>query len=146
MESAEFIGKIERLISASKVGLLTTVDAEGYPHNRWMTPTMIKDRPNFIYAITAPNSRKAEQIRNHSQVEWTFQSTVLNEVISVKGRAVLVGDPELKSEVMEAIGPHLQIFWKVNEDSRNVVVIETEIEAVSCFYPMKNERFYREVK
>lgn len=144
-EAAQLIVKLETLISAVKVGLFITVDSEGYPHSRWMTPTVLKGRSNFIYALTAPDSRKAEHIRQHHQVAWTFQNSVLNEVFTVRGSAVLVADPDLKASVIEAIGPNLQVFWKINESSRNLVVIETEIEGLSGFYPMKNERFVWEV-
>lgn len=146
MDAVEMIGKVEQLLLASKVGILTTVDADGYPRSRWMTPAMLKGRPNFIYAVTAPSSAKAAHIRTHPKVEWTFQSKVLNEVLSVIGTASLVADPQAKAEVLEAIGPNLQIFWRVNEDSKNIVVLETEIQQVSCFYPMRNEKFQSELR
>lgn len=144
MEAPDLLGNLERLLRVSKVGLFTSVDQEGYPHSRWMTPTVLKGRSGYLYAITATDSPKAKQVEVHGKVEWTFQSTVLNEIYTLNGVARLIMEPQLKAEVMESIGPNLQIFWRVNRDSKNFVVLETEIEQISLFYPMKNERqFWR---
>ncbi len=146
MDTVELLNTLERLLSASKVGVFTTVDAEGFPRSRWMTPALMKGRPGFLYAITAPDSAKAKHIAGHPQVEWTFQSKVLNEVLSVFGTASLVMEPQAKAEVLEAIGPNLQIFWRVNPNSKNWVVVETAIKELTCFYPMRNERHRSEVR
>lgn len=144
MDAPDLVGNLERLVRVTKVGLFTSVDHEGYPHSRWMTPTVLKDRSGYLYAITAPDSPKAKQVEDHGRVEWTFQSTVLNEIFTLNGQVRLIMDAQIKAEVIEAIGPNLQIFWRVNQDSKNFVVLETEIEQISVFYPMKNERrFWR---
>jgi len=141
VNASELTGRLERLLSLSKVGLLTTVDKEGFPHSRWMTPTMVKGRPDYLYAVTAPDSPKAGQIIVHPQVGWTFQSRVLDEIVSVSGSAELVVDPQLRAEVLEAIGPNLQIFWKVNGDSRNLVIVETRILEIGCFLPLEGRQY-----
>ena len=140
MEFPELFARLERLVEASKVGILTTMDAERYPQSRWMTPVVVRGRPGYVYAVTAPDSSKAAQIREHPKVEWFFQSKILDEVLSASGDAVLVNDPQAKAEVLEAIGPNLQIFWRVNPNAKNLVIVETEIQKLSCFYPMRNER------
>ena len=142
MDAPDLVGNLERLIRVTKVGLFTSVDPEGYPHSRWMTPTVLKGRPGYLYAITAPDSPKAKQVKDHGKVEWTFQSTVLNEIYTLHGLVRLITDPQIKAEVIETIGPNLRIFWRVNRDSKNSVVLETEIEQISVFYPMKNERYF----
>ncbi len=140
MDFNELLGRLDRLVEASKVGILTTVDADGYPRSRWMTPVVLRGRKGFLYVATAPDSGKAAHIRAKPGVEWFFQSRVLDEVLSVIGTATLVDDPQAKAEVLEAIGPNLQIFWRVNPDAKNIIVVETEIKELSCFFPMRNER------
>jgi len=145
MDAAELIRRMERLVGASKVGVLTTIDTSGFPRSRWMTPTFLKGRPGFVYAVTSPKSGKAEQIRGNPKVEWTFQSTVLDEILSAVGPAALIDDPQFKAEVLEAIGPNLPIFWRVNPDSRNLIIVETAISEIACFFPMRNERHRSDV-
>ena len=140
MNAEELLARLERLLGTAKVGMFTTVDAMGFPHNRWMTPALVRGRGGYIYAVTAPDSNKAEHIRSHSQVAWTVQSTVLDEVFTTYGTASLIQDPHTTAEVLEAIGPNLAIFWRVNPNSRNLVVVETAIKEISCFFPMRNER------
>lgn len=141
MNAADIIQSLERLISGSKVGLLTTVDQKGFPQTRWMTPALLQNRSGYIYAVTDPDSLKTAHIKEHPQVEWTFQSTVLNEVVSVTGRASLITDSELLENIMNEIGLNLQIFWQLSKDTKNIVIIETEIIGLSCFYPLRNERY-----
>ena len=44
MDSKELLAGLERIVEASKVGVFTTVGADGFPRSRWMTPT----RHNFV--------------------------------------------------------------------------------------------------
>lgn len=140
MDYAELYARFERLVEASRVGILTTVDEAGFPRSRWMTPAFLRGRPGCLYAVTAPDSFKAAALRAHPKVEWFVQSKALDEVFSVLGEAHLIDDPQAKAEVQEAIGPNLQIFWRVNPNARNLTVVETVIGELSCFYPMRNER------
>lgn len=140
MDFPELFGRLERILETSKVGVLATIDAEGFPHNRWMTPVTLRGRPGFLYAVTAPDSPKAVQIRERPKVEWFLQSKVLDEILTARGEAYLVDEPQAKAEVLEAIGPNLQIFWRVNGNAGNLIVVETALQDISCFFPMRNER------
>jgi pyridoxamine 5'-phosphate oxidase len=140
MDAEELFARLERLLGTAKVGLLTTVDGAGFPRSRWMTPTLLRGRNGYIYAVTAPDSQKADHIRTRPEVEWTIQSTVLDEVITATGKAVILQDPHTTAEVLESIGPNLAVFWRVNPNSRNLVVVETELKGISCFFPIRNER------
>jgi general stress protein 26 len=140
MDYSELFGRLERLLDSARVGVLSTVDERGFPRSRWMTPVVLRGRPGYLYSLTAPDSPKAEHIRAHPLVEWFFQSKLLDEIFTLSGDARLIDDPQAKAEVQEAIGPNLQIFWRVNPDARNFAVIETEIREISCFFPMRNER------
>ncbi len=140
MEYSELYSRLERLLDAAGVGVLVTVGTDGYPRSRWMTPSFAKGRPGFLYAVTAADSTKTRHVRERPTVEWTFQSNSLDEILSVRGRVRLIDDPQAKAEAIEAIGPRLQIFWRTNPNAKNLVVVETEIEEISSFFPMKNER------
>jgi hypothetical protein len=72
-------------------------------------------------------------------VEWLFQTAELNRIVTVQGQMSVIDNPQLKSEVLESIGRRLEVFWRVNEKT-DFIVLETAIERISVFQPMKHVR------
>jgi pyridoxamine 5'-phosphate oxidase len=136
MDSREVMNRVGAIIEAHGTGLLATVDQEGNPHLRWLTPTIMRERPGAIYAITAPGFAKVLQIRTHPRVEWMFQTPTLDEVVSIRGAINVVENPSLRAEVLEVLGPRLSTFWKLAHDARDLVVLETVVEEATRFLPM----------
>jgi pyridoxamine 5'-phosphate oxidase len=136
MDSREVMKKVGAIIEAHGTGLLATVDQDGDPHVRWLTPTLLPDSPGAVYAITPPKFAKVVQVRAHRRVEWMFQTPTLDEVISVRGTINVVETPSLRAEVLEVLGPRLHTFWKFARDERDLVVLETVIEEATCLLPM----------
>jgi pyridoxamine 5'-phosphate oxidase len=139
METKEILGELESVLESAKVGLLATVDGEGRPAMRWMTPAVMRGRPASLYAVTSPNFRKVVHLQANPKVEWQFQTRDLNRVLNLKGNVRIIDNPSLKSEVMEAIGDRLQIFWRVNVET-DFVVLETQIQEITVFYPMQKRK------
>ena len=131
---------LDKIIEIEKVGVLSTMDENNRPHMRWMTPTILHGREGFLYAVTSPKYAKIHQIAERDDVEWLFQNRTLNEIINVGGKMNLLDTPSAKSEVLEAIGPHLQIFWRVNREESDLVVLETVIRTISYFNPREGVR------
>ncbi len=139
MEFKEIISALQSLLEESKVGVLTTIDERGYPHSRWMTPVLMPRFPGRLFAVTGSRFGKVRNIEANPKVEWAFQSRTLDRIVSLKGKAFVVDEPELKVEVLEAIGPNLQVFWRINPKAGDLVVLETEIEEATLFVPLKQE-------
>jgi pyridoxamine 5'-phosphate oxidase len=140
MDSREVMKRVGAIIEAHGTGLLATVDEEGNPHLRWLTPTLLPDSPGAIYAITAPRFSKVLQVRKHPRVEWMFQTPSLDEVVSVRGPINVVELPSLRAEVLEVLGPRLRTFWKLAHDARDLVVLETIVEEAVHFLPMQGRK------
>jgi general stress protein 26 len=140
MDKREAMDRIGAIIEAHGTGLLATVDQDGNPHVRWLTPALLPDRPGAIFAITAPHFAKVVQVRAHPRVEWMFQTPTLHEVVSVRGPINAVENPSLRTEVLEALGPRLGTFWKLAHDARDLVVLETVVEEVTRFLPMEGRK------
>jgi len=136
MNSREVMKKVGAIIEAHGTGLLATVDSDGNPRVRWLTPTLLPDSPGAVYAITAPKFAKVLQLRAHRRVEWMFQTPTLDEVISIRGTINVVETPSLRAEVLEVLGPRLNTFWKFARDARDLVVLETVAEEATCLLPM----------
>ncbi len=140
MNQKELMDKVEQLLDDSKTGVMATVDEQGRPHVRWMTPRTLKGRPNALYTVTTSASAKTFQLAKNSQVEWMIQSKVLTEIVNLRGRINIVDNPSLKMEFLENLGNQLFMFWKVNADVDDFVVLETVLEEGSYYQPMKGRK------
>ena len=139
MTGHEMMNKVRQLLEDSRTGVLATVSEDGYPHMRWMTPVVLDEWPDTLFAVTSPHSVKAAQLTKDTKVEWLLQGKTLQEVITVKGRINLIDNPSVKATLMEKVGQRLAVFWKINPNTDSIV-LETVIEEASLFLPMKNER------
>ena len=140
MDMQQLMGLLERILDQAKTAVLATVDAEGRPHMRWMTPAVLHGREGVLYAVTSPRFAKVAQLDAAPQVEWMVQTPSLDEVVNLTGRINIVDNPSLKAEIAEAIGKRLSVFWRVNTEPAELVVLETVIEQATVFHPMTGER------
>ena len=134
------MNKIETVLEDAKAGVLATVDAEGKPHARWMTPVVLAQWPETVFAVTSPDFPKILQLDANNKVEWLIQTRALDQIINVRGGINVLDNPSLKAQVMEAIGKKLTVFWKVNKDKTDFVILETVIDEASWYAPMKGLR------
>lgn len=137
MTIQEFLSKLTSILDETRVGLMGSVDEKESPHLTWMTPALLKGRPGVIFAVSSPYSYKVMNIKSRPQVEWVFQNRSMDYVLRVKGKANIIDNPALKTEVMETIGSGLNVFWKINNDDTDMVVIETIVEEAFILYPNK---------
>jgi len=146
MKIPEPIEELRALLDTAKVGFLTTIGTDGYPHGRWMTPTMLPGEPRFLYCVSMAVSRKAMEIQKDQKVFWSFQTATLGKVIAARGSAVVLDNPQLKAQVLESIGPNLANFWRINPDAKQLIVIETALERVSLYRPAEGTVSQAEVQ
>ena len=139
MNKTELMSALDAIIDEVEVGVLATVDPDGRPAMRWMTPTQVKGRQGSLYAVTSPDFRKIRHLASQKSVEWMFQTPELNRIVTATGEISIVDNPQLKSEVIEAIGRRLEVFWRVNR-KQEFIVLETRIDEIKLFRPMKRER------
>lgn len=140
MNNQEMMNKIEAVLEDAKAGILTTVDIEGRPHARWMTPVVLAPWPEIIFAVTSPDFPKILQLDANNNVEWMIQTRALDQIINVRGGINILDNPSLKAQVMEAIGKKLTVFWKINNEKTDFVILETIIDEASWYAPMKGMR------
>ncbi|WP_028972462.1 pyridoxamine 5'-phosphate oxidase family protein [Spirochaeta cellobiosiphila] len=140
MNVSEILDKLDFVIDDSNVGVLTTVDADGNPKARWMTPSLLRNREGFLYAVTSPKFKKATQIEANPKVHWLIQTKALDKVVSIKGTVNLIDNPSYKAEVLTEIGSRLGMFWKLNQNADEMVVLETVIEEAEYFEPLGGVR------
>lgn len=139
MTKSAFMQELEDLLEEAKTAILATVDKESRPSMRWMTPTIVRGRTGAIYAVTSKTFAKSEHLSGNPQVQWMLQSRVLDKVINVEGKVNVIENSAMKAEVLEAIGPRLPVFWRMNLDPENLVVLETILNKGKLFHPMKGK-------
>lgn len=137
MNSKRFATVLGIIIGEAKTAVLATADENGQPFMRWMTPTLLKDRPGAIYAVTSPEFRKSTQLAANPKAQWMFQTKLLDRIATVTGLVNIVDNSAMKAEVLEGIGRKLNVFWKINTDPSKLVVLETVVERAEYFEPMK---------
>jgi general stress protein 26 len=140
MTRQELLARLSEILEEAGTGLLATVDAEGRPRMRWMTPALLAGRPGALFALTSPRFAKAAQISGQPRVEWMFQSPSLKEIITLRGQVNLLDNPSIRSEVLEKVGPRLRAFWKLNADERDLLVLETVLQEGSRYLPLTGEK------
>ncbi|MBN2510419.1 MAG: pyridoxamine 5'-phosphate oxidase family protein [Spirochaetales bacterium] len=131
---------LSETLENSRTGVLATTDAEGRPSMRWMTPTILGSQQGLLYAVTSRRFAKKQDLENNPHGHWLIQTKALNRIINISGVINLIDNPSLRAEVIEAIGPHLRVFWKINEQPEDLIVLETIMERGSVFTPLSGER------
>ncbi len=138
MNSHEIMYKVEQILEETHAGVLATIDKQGNPRVRWMTPSVVRGRPGFLFAVTSPGSEKVVQSHVHADVQWMIQTRTLDQIVTLKGTIAVLENPSIRSEVMEHLAKQLTVFWRVNPDKTDFIVLETHIEQAIYFRPMKN--------
>jgi general stress protein 26 len=140
MDSRSMLDALERVLEKSRIAVLATVDPDGCPHMRWMTPAVVRGREGFLYAVTSPDFNKTREVDGNPKVQWMLQSKSLDEIVTACGTMEIIDNPSVKAEVLEAIGGHLSTFWKMNPDESQMVVLETALERIAYVRPTSGER------
>lgn len=140
MDEFSALNESRTLIDEVKFGILATIDAEGAPQQRWMSPVRLLRFPDTLFCVTSTRFGKVAQLEKNPRVSWIFQSMGLDRVVNVRGRAEIIHDPMLAAEVQEVIGPRLRVFWKYAESPSSLVVVKTDIEEYLYFVPLKSIR------
>ncbi|UCB46601.1 MAG: pyridoxamine 5'-phosphate oxidase family protein [Spirochaetota bacterium] len=137
MEKREMLAHIEQIIEEAKAAVLATVDEKGLPRMRWMTPAILRGREGAIFAVASRRSAKVKHLSAKPNGQWIFQSPALDRVAVVDCKVNIVDNPSIRSEVLEVVGSRLRAFWKMYEQERDLLVLETIIERAQYYLPMK---------
>lgn len=135
MDQKSMLNTLDRLLEEAKVAILANMAGDGFPGIRWMSPSLVRGREGYLYAITSPEFAKIQALENKPKVMWMVQTKSLDEIISIKGTMEVISNPSLQAIVQEAIGGKLGSFWKLNKDMSKVVILETRIESMEYFKP-----------
>jgi pyridoxamine 5'-phosphate oxidase len=137
MTKQDVMYKIEQILETTHAGVLATLDQDGNPRMRWMTPAILQGRADVLFAVTSPDFQKVVQLETHPEVEWMIQTRALDQIVNLRGKMNVLDNPSIRSEVMEHLGKQLTVFWRVNTEKTDFIVLETIIQEATFFRPMK---------
>jgi len=140
LNKREVMATLQMILNESHTAVLATVDEQGRPHLRWMTPALIGGREGAVFAVTSPGFDKTRQLVRHPEVEWLFQTPLLDTVVIARGKINVLDNPSIKAEVLESLGPDMHSFWGLLGEARELVVLETIIEEAVCYWPLKGRK------
>ncbi|HOB20308.1 MAG TPA: hypothetical protein PKO35_06380, partial [Candidatus Atribacteria bacterium] len=83
---------------------------------------------------------KTKQIMHRPDGVWMVQTRDLDQIITARGKINILDNPSIKSEVMESAGDKLTMFWTLNRDISEYVVLETVLEEAEFYQPLKDIR------
>ena len=142
MNKSDFFKSADLLLSEVRTAVLSTVSADSEPRMRWMSPIFLKGREDYLYCVTSPAFNKTGDVKKNNKVQWLIQSKSLDRIITLDGTIDIVENISLRSEVIEKLGTALTPFWTVNDDTSNIIVLETSISSGVLFYPVKGRKEY----
>ena len=137
MNQRKLMNHLDAVIEEAKAGVLAVTDGGGRPHLYWLTPTTLRRRRGRLFCFTRPGAEKIGNLEQQPEVEWMIQTRALTKIINVRGNMTVVDNPALKSEIVEHLGRRLTMFWKVDVEQREVVVLETAIREAVYYLPMQ---------
>ncbi len=136
MTESDLQRELESILSEAKTAVYATSGEDGTPQLRWVTPAFLHGHPGRIYFVSAPQTQKVTQTRRSGSASWLFQTPSLDRIVQVHGVATVLQNAALASEVLEAVGPRLSVFWRITPDQHRLVVIETRMDSAVVFRPM----------
>lgn len=118
------------LIDSRRLGVLTTVDAAGAPHARWMATLTLDTFPKLL-TLTAARSAKVRHILANPQVDWLFANADFTIILNLKGRASIHTDTATIKRTWKAIEDKSHPYFLSSLGGKSsIAVIETRIARV----------------
>ena len=145
VKTGDLAGLTTRLIAENHHGVLTTVDAAGKPHVRWIGTLSFHDFPRF-YALTAPTSRKIKHIQDQPCVEWMFSKADLSLIVNLIGNAAIVADTHIIKKVWRLIEDKSEAYFlNMPVKGAGFTLIETTVSRIECTLPQQYLRLETEI-
>jgi general stress protein 26 len=140
MNLHQLMSTIATILEENHTAVLATVDSQGKPHVRWVTPGYLLERGDTLFMVSASSFSKVEQIRHNPHAELMIQTPSLDKIVNIVGAINLLSNPSIRAEALECIGPHLNSFWISNQPESELVVLEFIIETATLYIPQKGIR------
>ncbi len=134
---AELLSRAVRIVDQAGVGMLTTVDAEGWPHARWMS-AMSRDRLRTLHTLSAKETRKMTQLAGNPKVCWVFSTADMTDTVQLMGQVRVHNHGLAAQRVWDELAQAVRTYvaGPLSDDAHlEMVVLETIIERIEITSP-----------
>lgn len=130
-QAAEVIGEGGQAV-------LTTCSACGKPHATWMN-AVVTARMEEVIAITSPETRKVQNLKENPQAEWMFATPSFETVINLSGPTEIIVDEEEARRYWDLVPTKSEAFYRhyrKPDDFREFAIIRTKVEMIDHSRPL----------
>src|SRR5690625_2398600 len=122
-----------------EVGIFTTADRAGVPHAGYMG-TGASPMVARLLTMTAPESRKIQNLLENPVVEWLFIDEKKEDLLYAYGRARVLEEPAEVEAAWQKISDKSRAYFMLYQDvGMKFLVVETKVEKFEYRVPRKNE-------
>ncbi len=117
---SEGIKKVKELANATRIGMLTTTNANGHLHSRPMALNEIED-DGTMWFFTAKSSDKVNEIQQDSEVNVSFANVSDADYLAIAGTANLV---TAQSEIDDKFNHFVKAWFPEGKDSSEISLLK----------------------
>lgn len=118
------LNKVQELIDAIEVGMLTTMEGDGDHRSRPMQ-TQKLDADGCLWFLTSRQSHKTDELLKHPSVNVAYADPKAQSYVSVVGEASLVDDPAVKKDLWSPIA---KAWFPKGLEDPNLTVLKVKIK------------------
>jgi general stress protein 26 len=137
---SELLAEAVGIVNDAFLGMLTTVDADGAPHARWMGAAAMGGGLREIYTLCGRDTRKVTQITNNPNVCWVFSNDDHTGVVTLHGRAEILSAPMVSQKIWDRLVDCART-WAMNALSDDAhlefVTVKTVVSRVEILSPRR---------
>ena len=123
--SNENYRKLKEKTDQVKVGMLTTMNAEGFLFSRPMTNQQL-DEDGYLWFFTSDHSTVSQQLASHTHVNVSFSDPGKSLYISVSGHASVSGD---RQKIEQLWNPLVAAWFPKGKEDPQIALIKVHVHA-----------------
>lgn len=117
--------KLQDLVKAIDIAMLTTVDEDGSLHSRPMSCNGDIESSGDIWFFTYASSHKATEVEQQQQVNVSFADPHKQRYVSMSGSAQLIRDHQKLAEMWR---PQLKAWFPKELEEPDIALLKVKVE------------------
>lgn len=118
--------RAKKIIEASRVFVLSTVDGRNRPQSRYMGAKLVGSGMT-IYMETYKRSRKTRQIAKNPRAQLLFSTPDYSEVVTVSGKASMDRSVEMRKKIWNENPASADYFRDYDDPNLGLIKFESEM-------------------
>jgi general stress protein 26 len=121
----EDLSHLRPLVERIKVGMMTTLDADGQPKSRPMQTLELDEHGGLWFFVAADSAKTDEMKRDHDRVGISYADADKQEYVSISGHGKLSRDHE---RINALWSPWVKVWFPKGAEDPNLALLIVRIE------------------